>query len=184
MTVLFGDSRLPSRFWSKADVDSISECWIWSGSRVGNGYGQIQWNGRVQYSHRVAYMELCGEIAEELEIDHLCRVRACCNPSHMEPVSHRTNGLRGVGIPAQNARKTHCKRGHEFTEENTYMQSRRVGVAGRVCRECVRFRKRKRRERDVAKDNAEKLAHYHENRESILLRRKELRSTNKSQEKA
>ncbi|MGO3650436.1 HNH endonuclease signature motif containing protein [Agrococcus casei] len=85
-------------------------------------------------AHRFAYADSRGAIPEGLEIDHLCRNRSCVNPKHLEAVSKRENLARGYAVPAINARKTHCKRGHEFTAENTY----RWG-SSRICRACKRL---------------------------------------------
>jgi len=77
--------------------------------------------------------ELRGTIPYKLELDHLCRVKHCCNPDHLEAVTHYTNLHRGASIQARNAKKTHCKWGHEFTPENTYIIP---SGAGRACRAC------------------------------------------------
>lgn len=82
-------------------------------------------------AHRMAYEELVGPIADGLQIDHLCRVRCCVNPAHLEPVTQAENIRRGVSPTAANRRKTHCKHGHEFTTENT-----RLVPEGRICRRC------------------------------------------------
>lgn len=83
-------------------------------------------------------------------MDHLCRNRACCNPHHLEPVDNRTNLMRGDTHAAHNAAKTHCVRGHEFTEANTYVVPR----GGRACRKCRQILKKARlarlREREAA----------------------------------
>lgn len=124
-------------FWSR--VVRTESCWLWTGSHDEDGYGSYGRTNGSSRAHRIAY-ELCiGPIPEGLTIDHLCRVRNCVNPAHLEPVDNRTNVLRGVGHTAINARKTHCKRGHRFTPENTYIEPAR-GV--RVCRKCVLFRAR------------------------------------------
>lgn len=112
-----------------------SGCWLWTGAIHPTGYGQMRTPGtRVSTSaHRVVYESLVEPIAPGLVLDHLCRIRACVNPDHLEPVTHRVNLLRGVGINATNAAKTHCKHGHEFTPENTYRYGNK-----RQCRTCNR----------------------------------------------
>lgn len=108
----------------------MSDCVEWSGHRDRDGYGKS--NGKR--AHRVAYEREVGPIPDGLQLDHLCRNRACVNVAHLEPVAPRENTLRSPIAPAaMNARKTHCLRGHEFTPENTYPQP-----GGRMCRECHR----------------------------------------------
>ncbi|MGI9502698.1 MAG: HNH endonuclease [Geminicoccaceae bacterium] len=87
-------------------------------------------------AHRVSYEALVSAIPEGLELDHLCRVRCCVNPIHLEPVTTRTNNLRGNGIAAMNALKTHCPRGHPYSGEHLYVCSR----GHRHCRTCGRER--------------------------------------------
>lgn len=108
----------------RANVDRriirTATCWLWAGYRHPNGYGQVSIDKRKWLTHRYVYSTLVGPIPEGLTLDHLCRVRACCNPEHLEPCTLATNILRGEGPPARNARATHCKRGHEFTTDNIY----------------------------------------------------------------
>lgn len=135
------------RFWAKVWRDEDTGCWLWLASKYPSGYGQVGWshNGvkKVVGAHRVAYESLVGSIPEGLHIDHLCRNRACVNPSHMEVVSPGENVLRGVGPSAANARKTHCKRGHEFAVHAVLRQrgDRRVM---RKCSLCEKERERRR----------------------------------------
>ncbi len=124
-------SLLPARFWSKV-VAGPNGCWLWIGSRNSKGYGRFMLDGRSQSTHRVAYSALVGEIPTGLVIDHLCRVRGCVNPAHLEPVTVRENSLRGETVNARNASRTHCPGGHPYDEENTYLFR---GV-WRRCREC------------------------------------------------
>lgn len=107
-------------------------CWPWQGTIAGNGYGRFAIRGGSIAAHRFSYELLVGPVPEGLELDHLCRNRACVNPAHLEPVTHRANTLRGDTLTAANARKTHCIHGHKFTAENTYTQ----WGGGRGCRAC------------------------------------------------
>lgn len=113
------------------------ECWFWSGHIDKHGYAQISKGDRasgVTRAARVAYELYRGPIPEGMQPDHLCRNRECVNPWHLELVTSRENTLRGEGVSAQNARKTHCKNGHAFDEANTYHPKK----GGRACRACSR----------------------------------------------
>lgn len=120
------------RLGSKISIDQSSGCWIWTAYKNKSGYGVVSIGGmRAVLAHRVIYELLCTTIAPGKTLDHLCRVRACVNPAHLEQVSNIENILRGVGFTANNARKTHCKNGHEFCVDNTYIRN-----GHRSCREC------------------------------------------------
>jgi len=129
-----GKRTLEENFWVKVDRWDPDHCWEWTGAKIPGGYASLAVPGTSQVgAHRVAY-ELCiGPIPGGLHLDHLCRNRGCVNPKHLEPVTSRENILRGQSPGALNARKTHCKQGHEFTAENTY-----VIQGGRRCRACNR----------------------------------------------
>ncbi len=129
-----------ARFWKR--VEKTDYCWNWKGILTRSGYPHFSFHGEYANGHRFAYSMLRGPIPNGLVLDHLCRNRACVNPDHLEPVSLKTNILRGTGLAAINAKKTHCVRGHEFTPENTYRSS-----SGRDCRTCrqiigIAYRKR------------------------------------------
>lgn len=117
------------RFWSH--VSQSDSCWHWVGSRNPDGYGNFTIAGRTHRAHRVSLVAHGITLVEGLVVDHICRVRDCVRPEHLRQVTTRENVLAGVGATAINARKTHCKRGHEFTPENTYQ-----GRRGRECHTC------------------------------------------------
>lgn len=122
--------------------DSEGGCWEWTGHVKSNGYGQVRVSGRKFNAHRFAYEALRGPIPDGLVIDHLCRRRNCVNPDHLEPVTTRTNVLRGEGPAARNARRTHCMQGHRFDAVNTYVRP----DGSRTCRSCNNARNRHRRQ--------------------------------------
>lgn len=107
-------------------------CWTWAGSVTPSGYGLAFSKGRPKRAHRLAFEWARGEIPAGHVIDHLCRVRLCVNPAHMDAVSERENILRGSAPTAINARKTRCSRGHPLSP------SHRRGW--RICVECKRSR--------------------------------------------
>ena len=105
---------LRERFEMQHEPEPMSGCWLWTGCVSGNGYGYISVNKKQTGAHRFAFEQRYGRIDDGLTVDHLCRVRVCVNPAHMQTVTGRVNTLRGNGLPAINARKTHCIRGHQF----------------------------------------------------------------------
>lgn len=115
-------------------------CWLWMRTLTGAGYGGQSLFGKKRLAHRISYELLRGPIPAGLQIDHLCRCRSCVNPDHMETITRRENILRGMSPLAINARKTHCRHGHEFTAENTYVCDNR-GSLGRMCKRCNAIRK-------------------------------------------
>jgi hypothetical protein len=133
--------RREGRFWAK--VEKTDSCWLWRAASDTKGYGRFYDGHSIAAAHRVSYELLVGPIPDGLCIDHLCRVPACVNPSHLEPVTNRENVLRGTGFAARLARKTHCKHGHEFTPENTGSHRGH----GRRCRTCAREESRANRAR-------------------------------------
>lgn len=139
---VFDLDQLPARVRSKiqmrpCDIPGLSAfCWEWTGfCRPPYGYGYVRYQGHIRFIHRVTYVILVGPIPEGLELDHLCRFTSCCNPAHLEPVTHKVNSERG-----RNATKTHCSNQHEFSGENFYVNGR----GERVCRLCARDRSRAR----------------------------------------
>ena len=115
-------------------------CWISDRYTRPNGYTTIGVNNRVTYTHRAAYIAFVGDIPDGMQLDHLCRNRACCNPDHLEPVSQHENILRGEGWAAKFADQTHCLRGHPLSGANLYV---RRDTGGRQCRACNALRQRR-----------------------------------------
>lgn len=85
---------LVERITALIEVQGDDGCWIWRGTKS-NGYGRVSVDRRLHYVHRVVYALTVGEIPEGLQLDHLCRNRACCNPAHLEPVTASENVRRG-----------------------------------------------------------------------------------------
>lgn len=131
---------LLERITAKINVDGV--CWEWTGAKNKYGYGAIQRGRRtgVVRVHRALWEELVGPVPDGLELDHLCRNRACCNPDHLEPVTRQVNvdrGSRAAGRP----RRTHCTHGHPLTPDNTRPSG--------ACRQCANNRNREYRARNT-----------------------------------
>lgn len=107
-----------------------SGCWIWAGAINWKGYGRFWLSGKLKSAHRISYEWFIGEIPKGLQIDHLCRVRCCVNPNHLEPVTPQINSSRG-NVGAYWANKTHCPHGHLYSKDNTYRNNGK-----RFCRTC------------------------------------------------
>ena len=130
--------RQAHRFWAKVDKQpGVDACWLWTGCKHPKGYGRFGLGTRSEgtiYAHRFAYESEHGPVPQPLQLDHLCRIRHCVRPSHLEPVTSRVNLLRGETVTARNAAKTHCIHGHEFTTGNTRIERN----GSRRCRTCAR----------------------------------------------
>lgn len=148
---LRADTPATERVLRYVAVDIQTRCWNWLGHISPNGYGRVAPTGRgCLYAHRYSYEAFVGPIPEGLEVDHLCRNRACCNPEHLEPVTPLVNNHRGIG----HASKTHCPRGHAYDSEHGVKYGQR-----RYCRTCQNayaraYQARLRAERRVEREDA------------------------------
>jgi hypothetical protein len=160
---------LEARFWSKV-AKSDDGCWLWTGSRTGWGYGSFGSGGRgdpTVKAHRLSWWIETDVWPGELWVLHRCDNPPCVRPDHLflgTPADNMADcTAKGrLDTPARAAAQmrwhlagcswrkklTHCKHGHEFTPENTYVWPRRPG--GRYCRECMRLAKEARRAREKA----------------------------------
>lgn len=148
------------RFWSFVDQRGDDECWPWTGQPNTSGYGQFRLDDRLYVVHRIAYELLVGPIPKGLRLDHTCHNRdsacraaaacphrRCCNPAHLEPVTHVVNCRRGRS--GQQFRElTHCAKGHPFEGANLrIVVSTRRGTSYRQCVICRRETNRRSAER-------------------------------------
>lgn len=125
----------------KAGCLVTPDCWIWLGLLDEKGYGRIKIKGLTRRTHIVTYEHVHGARPTGSVIDHLCRVRHCCNPQHLQAVSPAENNRRGLSPSAQRRRQTRCVHGHELTPDNIYSRPDRPGM--RECRTCKRLNRKR-----------------------------------------
>ena len=118
-----------------------SGCWLWDGALIHSGYGTFSVNNRRRLAHRVSYEMEKGTIPAGLEIDHLCRLRSCVNPAHLEAVTPSQNVRRSLSPAALNAKRIECPQGHSLSGNNVEL----LKGKWRICRRCRVDRNRRRR---------------------------------------
>ena len=133
-----------SRFlWSIQKPDEFkSSCWRWLGRKSDKGYGSFHLRGRNYVAHRISYTHFKGAITPGLTIDHVCRNKECTNPSHLRELTNKQNILAGTGVTANNARKTHCPKGHPYSGKNLMVKQYANSMPVRRCLECQRIHSR------------------------------------------
>jgi hypothetical protein len=133
----------PRDFLANINLPHGDGCWEWKAKSFVSGYGGFPINGKVKIASRLSYQYFYGVgIPEGMVIDHICRNRPCVRPDHLRIVTTRINAIENSTAPsALNAIKTHCPRGHEYNEVNTY-----YGSNGRCCRKCMAMHQRKYKE--------------------------------------
>jgi hypothetical protein len=150
--------KFEERLWNKISPEPNSGCWLWTGHTNIHGYG-VSWTGsRTTLAHRVTYNFFVGPVPDGHDLDHLCRVRCCVNPAHLEPVTRRVNWLRSNGPQLCRERyekQTHCKHGHAKTPDNVFIINDGSGYKRRKCKTCILERAKAKR-RAEKNDNVDK----------------------------
>ena len=121
--------KLVSNFLSK--IELFGECWIWSGYVSKGGYGQFSVGRKTVLAHRFSHFAFIGDVADDLQVDHVCRNPSCVNPDHLQAITRIQNRRRGKDIIGGEVR-THCRHGHMLSAENVYEW--RGKKACKVCR--------------------------------------------------
>lgn len=138
------------RFATKYVVNDMG-CFVWIGSTNGRGRGRFTVSGKKVLGYRWAWEQENGPVPEDKELDHYlypdrCIGAGCANPAHVRPVTRRENNLRSNNVGSWNRAKTHCSKGHEYTEENTKWITNGGKCWGRRCRTCMREDSQRRRD--------------------------------------
>lgn len=172
------------RIFAKVEVTGF--CWLWTAAKTTDGYGLTTLYGRAECAHRATWKLLMGEIPKGLQLDHLCEVRACVNPDHLEPVTKRENAKRmadrrgwlhgrgdgqkvfGPHLPPKTPVRTaplkppmsqreSCKNGHLIAEVGVFYK-KRLGEIVEACGACHMLAVLKATTKEAAKREAQCLA--------------------------
>jgi hypothetical protein len=131
------------KLWPRVEVTGF--CWLWQGERNEGGYGRLQWQGSRWYARRLIYTLLVGVIPRGLQLDHLCRVPACVNPDHLEPVTGGVNLSRRVFVAKEPKPKSvaqlrkergECRKGHALADVGVLLSKNANGSTRKQCRAC------------------------------------------------
>ncbi len=153
---------------------SFKKCWQWKAGKTSRGYGAFYLKKQKQIlSHRFSFIIFKKEIPKNLEIDHLCRNRLCCNPNHLESVTRKENLSRSfLCLSTLNSLKTHCPSGHKYSKDNTIL---RINKNSRECKKCTLIRSKLFYKKQIKKDptfrirkNKLSMKSYYKNRMKIL----------------
>jgi len=143
---------LPEQVRRHIEPEPMSGCWLWGGCQSKNKYGGITYNGTRRHSHRLVYQLLKGDVPDGLDLDHLCRVRQCVNPDHLEPVTRAENLRRSplmLGHP-----RAFCRRGHPRSGDNIIEVRRSSGKIDRNCKVCTGIRELRAKEKKASLTHA------------------------------
>ena len=162
-------------------VGQGDSCWLWTGTIGLKGYGRFFLAKKEKVVHRIFYELFKGAIPKDLTIDHLCRVRHCVNPEHLEAVTSKDNVLRGIGLTAICARRIACAKGHPYIDNSFKLTKKRDGTIYRRCRVCANLYHKKYRSNPIYREKEKELSrirtheYYKKNRIIISQKRKDRR---------
>jgi hypothetical protein len=128
-----------AQYWHKVSPEPNSGCWLWEGTVNHEGYGRIRIApNKTTVVHRFAYELDRTQIPQGLQLDHLCRVRCCCNPDHLEPVTATENVRRAFAASPRRVvfKSGFCINGHRLSDEANYVHPTKGSI---ICRKCKRL---------------------------------------------
>lgn len=128
------DRKSLERFYKKVEKDTAGTCLLWTAGKAGKGYGYFWHEGRMKRAHKVLWEHENGPVPDGFDLDHLCRVRHCVNPDHLEPVTRSENNKRGSSTRLVNK----CRRGHVILNDSDFYYDKK---GRRECRMCRKLRR-------------------------------------------